>query len=118
MITEVSRFNQFPSQEQIPKWQKLENYCCFALGVRMAHLPHFQNFTQKLWPGPVALAFQARPKPWSGCDFGLAWPSPWLEARLCTSLSSIRPFQKTTLLSSSAIFKQISLILILKYGLR
>jgi hypothetical protein len=28
----------------------------------------------------------ARPKPWSSCDFGPAWPGPRLEARPCTSL--------------------------------
>jgi hypothetical protein len=44
-----------------------------------------QQKDQKPRPGQTALAFQAGPKPWSGRDFGPAWPGPGPEAGPGTS---------------------------------
>jgi hypothetical protein len=38
-----------------------------------------KKFVQKPRPEPTALAFRNFELPWSGCNFGPAWPDPQLE---------------------------------------
>jgi len=104
-LAEAWRFDQFPSQAFISKWQDGDNlfksYCYFALELNSTPST-LQKVIQKPWPGRRLwlCRISSQAKAASGRDFGLAWlgligpglawPTAWSRAMHITTHHSVK----------------------------